>query len=253
MPILHEDERLDRVNEQISLIAKRDGLTFGTDALLLAAFVKPKPSGMAVELGTGTGIISLLCGARKRFATVYALEIQEDFATLAARNVALNGMADLVRVRHDDLREARPEDFGGEADTVFSNPPYMRTDTGKRNRSDRKYIARHEVCGTIGDFCAAAERLLKHGGTFSCVWRPDRLSDLMAAMREHHLEPKTMIFVHADKESEPSMVLCSARKGGATGMRILPPLFLHDEMGGGKRELSLRAQKIYDSLSFWED
>lgn len=252
MPILYEDERIDQVNEQISLIAKRDGLTFGTDAFLLAAFVKPRPSGLAIELGTGTGILSLLCAARRRFAKIYALEIQEDFATLAARNVILNGMEERVRVRHADIREAHAEDFGKEADAVFANPPYMKTDSGKRNESDRKYIARHEVCGAIGDFCASAERLLKHGGDFYCVWRPDRLTDLVAALRDCHLEPKMMVFVHADPESEPSMVLCSAKKGGASGMRILPPLFLHDRVGGGTRELSARAEKIYETMSFWE-
>lgn len=250
MPILYEDERLDQVNEDISLITKRDGLTFGTDAFLLASFVKPRPSGRAVELGAGTGILSLLCAARRRFATIYALEIQEDFATLAARNVVLNGMAERVRVRHADIRQTRAEELGGEVDAVFSNPPYMKVDSGKRNQSDRKFIARHEVCGEIDDFCAAAERLLKHGGSFYVVWRPDRLTDLMVALRAHRLEPKVMVFVHADGEKEPSMVLCSAKKGGASGMRILPPLMLH---GKGEGALSERAQKIYDTMSFWED
>jgi tRNA1Val (adenine37-N6)-methyltransferase len=143
---------------------------------------------------------------------------------------------------------------GGEVDVVFSNPPYMRTDSGKRNESDRKYIARHEVCGGIDDFCHAAARMLKHGGKFYCVWRPDRLSNLMAAMRAYRLEPKTMVFVHGDVESEPSMVLLSAIKGGASGMRVLPPLCLHDvrDRGAPKRALTARAQEIYDTMSFYE-
>ena len=40
---LFEDERLDEVNEKITLIQKKDGLTFGTDAFLLAAFIKANP------------------------------------------------------------------------------------------------------------------------------------------------------------------------------------------------------------------
>ena len=42
---LRADERLDKVNEQITLIQKKDGLTFGTDAYLLAAFIKQQKSG----------------------------------------------------------------------------------------------------------------------------------------------------------------------------------------------------------------
>ena len=254
MAKLLENERLDEVNEHLSLIQKKDGLTFGTDAYLLAAFARPQKRAYAVELGTGTGIISLLLAAKERFAKIWALEVQEEFSTLASRNVLLNRMETRVFVRHADLREFTVSDIGREVDVVFSNPPYMRTDSGKRNQSDGKYIARHEVCGDIGDFCAAAERLLKYGGRFYCVYRPDRLSELMEALKTHHLEPKTMVFVHADAASEPSMVLISATKGGAPSLRILPPLILHDRLEkSGNRPLSARAQKIYDTMSFYEE
>ena len=254
MQELFEDERLDQVNDHISLIAKRDGLTFSTDAFLLAAFAGSKRNGKAVELGAGTGIVSLLLAGRRRFASIHALEVQKDFADLALRNVRLNGMEDRVTVHCADIRDVRSEHLGGEADVVLANPPYMRTDSGKRNDSDRKYIARHEVFGGIDDFCRSASLLLKHGGSFVSVYRPDRLSDLMAAMRANRLEPKRMVFVHADADSEPSMVLISAKKGGAPGLRILPPLLLHDAPAtGAARELSARAARIYDTLSFTED
>ena len=142
MPRLSENERIDEVNEKISLIQKKDGLTFGTDAFLLAAFIRPQKRALAVELGTGTGIISLLLAAKERFEKIWALEVQEEFATLAARNVLLNRMETRVLVRHADLREFGVEEIDREVDVVFSNPPYMRTDSGKRNESDGKYIAR---------------------------------------------------------------------------------------------------------------
>ena len=241
------DERLDYVNEKITLIQKTDGLTFGTDAFLLAAYTDPKPSGTAAELGAGTGIVSLLCAARERFSRIYAFEIQKDFADIAQKNAEYNKLDDKVKVICKDVREASSKDTEREVDTVFANPPYMRTDSGKRNDSDRKYIARHEVCGDIGDFCRAAFKLLKHGGKFYCVWRPDRLTDLICAMRDNRLEPKKMTFVYADSGSEPSMVLVSAIKGGASGMRVSAPLLLYKE---GTREMSDAAQKIYDTMSF---
>ena len=250
---LREDERLDHVNEKIDLIQKKDGLTFGTDAFLLASFIKPKRSGRAAELGAGTGIISFLLAARDKFANVSAFEIQDDFAELARRNAELNSLDDKVSIICRDVRELRAAEFG-EYDVVFSNPPYMRTDSGKRNDSDRKYIARHEVLGGIGDFCSSASRLLKHGGRFYCVWRPDRLSELMGAMRDNRLEPKTMVFVHADEESEPSMVLVSATKFGAPSMRVLPPLLLHsrDSKSDRSRKMTDRAEKIYETMSFYD-
>lgn len=248
--ILGDGERLDTVNEQIKIIQKKDGLTFGTDAFLLASFIKGAPRARAVELGTGTGIISLLLSARSRVGRIYALEIQEDFADISRRNVLLNGMEERITVLCQDALSALPSDVGGEADIVFSNPPYMKTDSGKRNEHDYKYIARHEVCGDINGFCSAAFRLLKHGGKFYAVWRPDRLTDIIAAMRDNRLEPKIMTFVHADSESVPSMVLISATKGGSSGMRVTPPLMLYDS--ADRREMSNRAKKIYENMSFDE-
>ena len=246
--ILKDGERIDKVNEKLTIIQKKDGLTFGTDAFMLASFIKGNPKHRALELGAGTGIISLLLTARDRFSSISALEIQEDFADLALRNVSLNRMNDRIQVLCKDVRETTVEDIGGEVDVVFSNPPYMKTDSGKRNDSDYKYIARHEVCGDIDAFCAAAFRLLKHGGKFYAVWRPDRLTDIIASMRKNRLEPKIMTFVHADSESIPSIVLISATKGGASGMKVSAPLLLYD--GKDRSRMSDAAQKIYDTMSF---
>ena len=62
--LLLDGERLDKVNEDITLIQKEKGLTFGTDAYLLASYIRPRSNSVAVELGAGTGIISLLCAAK---------------------------------------------------------------------------------------------------------------------------------------------------------------------------------------------
>ena len=251
--IIREDERIDEVNEKLRLIQKKDGLTFGTDAFLLAAYMKPQKSAVAVELGCGTGIISLLAVARERFAFIHAIEIQPEFAELTERNISMNALSDRISAKCRDVRDLSARDTDGEVDVVFSNPPYMRTDSGKRNEADMKYIARHEVCGDIGDFCAAARRLLKHGGKFYCVWRPDRLTELLAALKENRLEPKTMTFVHADKDTPPSMLLLCAKKGAAPSVNISAPLILHSAKDKcGTRPLSARAQKIYDTMSFDE-
>ena len=249
--IIFEDERIDEVNENIRLIQKKAGLTFGTDAFLLAAYMKEQKRATAAELGCGTGIISLLCASRAKFSYIHAFEIQEEFASLTKRNISLNSLGERIECHLADVRNIRPEDIGGEVDVVFSNPPYMRTDSGKPNQSDAKNIARHEVCGGIYDFCACARRLLKHGGRFYCVWRPDRLADLFSAMRENRLEPKEMTFVHADTEAPPSIVLVCATLGGAPSLKVTPPLILHESFTGeSSRGLTARAHKIYDTMSF---
>lgn len=246
--ILFENETLTEVNENIKLIQNKNGLTFGTDAFLLASFIKAQKNSVAVELGGGTGIISLLCAEREKFSKIHCVEIQKNFADIINRNAKLNGLDDKVIALCGNVKDIKSSNLGIEVDAVFSNPPYMKTDSGKRNEHDEKYIARHEVCGDINDFCACAKRLLKHGGFFYCVWRPDRLVDLICAMRENSLEPKEICFVHANTKSAPSIVLIKAKKGAASGSVIYEPLFLNED--GNPKMLTERAKKIYEECNF---
>ncbi|MBE6538842.1 MAG: methyltransferase domain-containing protein [Ruminococcaceae bacterium] len=250
--ILNEGERFDLVNEKLRLIQKKDGLTYGTDAYLLAAYIRASKKARAAELGSGTGIVSLLCAAREKLNKIYAIEIQEDFAELCKRNAKLNELEDKVVSVYADARTITPEMLGGEVDIVFSNPPYMKVDSGKRNEHDEKFIARHEVCGDIDDFCSSAAKILRYGGLFYCVYRPDRLSDLFSAMKKSRLEPKHMTFVSADKDTQPSIVLIEAKKGASTGLKITQNLLLHDvsDKNEKSRALTPEAEKIYENCSF---
>ena len=247
------DEKTIKVNDDILLTQRVNGLTFGTDAYLLSAFVKSSPKSTCADLGSGTGIIPLLCAQRKKFSRIYAVEIQESFVSLIQRNAEQNSMSDIITPICADVRELKSGSLGGETDVVTANPPYMKVNSGRRNEHDEKFIARHEICGNIDDFCACAYRLLKHGGKFYTVWRPDRICDLIFALRHNKLEPKLITFVQATAYSEPSMVLIQSVKGGASGSRTTRPLILHDSPEDAKKSvLSADAQKIYESCSFEE-
>lgn len=244
-------EKITKINEDLNLIQKVNGLTFGTDAYLLCAFAKGGTKQICADLGSGTGVIPLLCAQRSKFNKIFAVEIQKDFVSLIERNAEINSLSEKVIPLSADVRDLKAADIGCELDAVTANPPYMKVDSGKRNEHDEKFIARHEVCGDINDFCACASRLLKHGGKFYTVWRPDRICDLIFTLRANKLEPKVMTFVHATAESEPSIVLVQSTKGASSGARITRPLILHnDRQDAAKGKLSPDAEAIYATCSF---
>ena len=220
---LKENERLDYVNDNIELIQDTDGLTFGTDALLLAGYINGKYNN-AIELGGGTGIISMLLLARDKVKEIQCLEVQKEFAELISRNAEHNRLSDKLHAICTDIRDYLTD---RECDLVFTNPPYMKTSSGKSNLDDKKNIARHEVAGTVYDFCKYGAKMLKYGGAFAVVYRPDRLIDLIDAMRSSGLEPKRMTYVHANEKAEPSMVLIEAKKGGKCGLKLTRPLLIY--------------------------
>jgi len=246
---MNNNERIDEINDSLRLIQKIGGLTFGSDAYLLYAYMKKKPRARAADLGAGTGIISLLALNRGKYSHVHAIEVQESFATLISRNALLNSLDTSLTVHHLDLRDANPELVGGELDVVFSNPPYMTVSSGFLNEDEGKRIARHEMFGTIRDFSSCADRLLKYGGSFYIVYRPDRLSDLLASLRASHMEIKRMTFVHATVKHPPSLVLIEAKKGASVGLFLTKPLILADEYGNQTEDI----KKIYELGEFGKD
>ena len=223
--MIYENERIDIVNDSISLIQKPDGLTFGTDALLLAGYIHGNFK-KGAELGGGSGIISMLAVTRGKIESCQAIEVQEEYADLISRNAELNSLRDKLSAYCSDIRLLPVSE---DCDVVFTNPPYMKADGGRLNKTDAKTIARHEIHGDITDFAVAGKKLLKYGGAFYAVYRPDRLTDIIYALRENGLEPKRVTFVHADKDSESSMVLIEAKRGGKSGMHLTKPLIIYSD------------------------
>ncbi len=241
---LEKNERIDYVNDKLSLIQKVDGLTFGTDALLLAGYISGKHQS-GVEIGGGSGIISMLVLTRDKVARVECVEVQEEYAALIGKNAELNSLADRLTPVHADVRDYRPD---GECDVVFTNPPYMKATSGAHNERTAKTVARHEIFGDIRELCHAGARILKFGGTFAVVYRPDRLIDLIAAMRDEGLEPKRMTFVHANAEAEPSMVLIEGKRGGRSGLLLTKPLIIYKDKS--HKEYGEDMSYIMDNGSF---
>jgi len=229
---------LQPIDETHFLFQYPDGFSFGTDAVLLSGFIRCRKRSVGVELGTGTGIIPILLSIHKDFQKIYALEIQPEYAELARENVSLNHMEDQIEVIEGDLKEASrlvpaPCDF------VFSNPPYMKKNSGKINDTEAKCIARHEISCDIYDVCRSASSLLQDKGDFFCVYRMQRLCDLLDAMRQNSLEPKDLIPVISTPNGEPYLVLVRAVKGAASDLRCRSPFWIQDADGNRTKECQL--------------
>lgn len=240
---VNQDERIDNVDEKISLIQKIDGFSYGTDAVLLAGYIRKMPKKTAVEFGTGTGIISLLCEEHNKFQKIYSVEVQSEYFDLLKRNIAYNN-SKIVPI-NADIRKISPVDFGGEVDVVFSNPPYMKTDSGKSNTDLGKNTARHEVEGGIDDFCGAAGRILKHGGLFYCVYRPDRAIDLICALRNNNLEPKRMTYVYPYIDGRACLMLVEAKKGAASSVFTTKPFIIFNSPTESNSDNTADMDKLY--------
>ena len=205
--------------------------TFGTDAVLLAAFAAPKKRDIACDMGTGCGIIPLMWCRDGLCKSVTALDISESACEQVRQSVKLNNLSDKLNVVCGDLRHAGELLTQGSFDIVTMNPPYFSKDSGKISSSDGALIARHEVMCSFDEVARAAGVLLKFGGYFCVCHRPERLTDVMCAMRHNAIEPKTLCVVAHTESAAPRLILVRGKKGGKPGLKIEPRLILKNSDG----------------------
>ncbi len=245
-----ENERIDDLQRGgLRLIAKRDSFRFGTDAVLLADFASVKNGARVADLGTGSGVLPFLIGARVEGTTFDAIEIQEDMCDMAVRSVQMNGWQERVKVHCINLKDA-PAALGHEKfDAVVSNPPYGKLGEGMLPPKKSDAIARFEVECTLEDVAHVAFRLLKNGGSFYMVHQMRRLLEILDVTRANNLAPKRLRCLYPKASSEGKLVLIECVKNGNCALRWLPPLIQFDEDG----EYTPEARRIYGMGSGDED
>lgn len=180
-PVLPErDETLGSFfHGRIRVLQKKHGYRFSVDAPLLADFIKTSAADEVLELGTGSGIISLLLSI-KPFKKITALEIQPRLADLARRNVLLNGLEDRIEVVRTDLTVFEP---GRRFDLIFSNPPYIKRGAGILSPTGEKAAAKHELFCGLTDVLGRSAAWLRENGRACFIYPERRRKDFLDAAR----------------------------------------------------------------------
>lgn len=239
-------------------VIQKTGFGYGVDAVLLAAFAAGETGAAAArddsegcitaaDLGTDCGIVAFIYAHKVPVAKVLGVEKREDAVRRAEEAVCINGMEDRVKILACDVADIADgsADAGtGIYDAVLSNPPYFRKDAALPSASSDRYTARHETTAGIREFSQAASVMLKPGGRFYLVHRPDRLADIFAALRIAGLEPKEMQLVSPRQGEPANIVLISSVKGGGPQLKMLPELSVHTSDGGYTQEIL----RIYERL-----
>ena len=210
----------------LKILQKKDGFRFGSDAVFLCDFIKTRKTGKKIsiaDLGTGTGIIPLLLHAFLSPARIDAYEIDKPTADMASRSIALNNITN-IDVHNIDIKDTALLNSKGKIDIVTANPPYFKMGSGFISKKADVCAARSEQIMTLEDCVYAANKLLKYGGYFYLVHKPERLCDIFFLMRKYKIEPKRMQFSANTHYSPPSLVFIEGKLGAKPEIKILPTL-----------------------------
>lgn len=167
---LKAGERLDDLQiKGYEIIQSPGRFCFGMDAVLLSSYAKIRNRELALDLGTGTGILPILLEAKNEGEHYTGLEIQEESADMARRSVSHNGLEDKIDIVTGDIKEASGIFGAASFHVITTNPPYMIGEHGLKNEKEALYIARHEALCTLDDILRESARLLKPKGRFYMV------------------------------------------------------------------------------------
>lgn len=230
--VIEPQERVDDLHRNgYRIIQDPKRFCFGIDAVLLSGFADVKKQEVMLDLGTGTGILPILLEAKTEGSHFTGLEIQPESAQMAERSVLLNELQGKISIVEGDIKEVTSYFPSASFDVVTSNPPYMQDGGGLRNEFSPKAIARHELLCNLEDVIKGAAKMLKPKGRFYMVHRPNRLTDIFVLLRQYHLEPKRLRFVHSYIDKEPSMLLVEASRGGKPMVKVEKPFIVYEKEG----------------------
>ena len=243
---LKENEVIDDLEfENLKIIQNNKWFKYGIDSVLLSDFAKKiKKNTKVLDIGTGTGIISILLAKKTEAKEIVGIEIQEDVADMAKRSVELNNLQNKVKIINDNILNIEnyfPNEY---FDNIVTNPPYQKNNSGLKNENEKQLISRHEVKCSLEDIINKAFKLLRDNGNFYMIHRPERLVDILYLMRKSRLEPKEIRFVHPKAKEKPNLVLIKGVKYSGKFLKVLEPLIVYEENG----EYTDEILKIYNKF-----
>lgn len=148
--------------KQFEIEQDRCAMKVGTDGVLLGAWAQ---GGCRIlDIGSGTGLISLMMAQRFPEAEVVGIDMDADACGQARENVMASPFRDRV-----EIECCRLQDFGGVGvfDAIVSNPPFF-VDSLK-NPDSKRTMARHTDSLPFRDLFAGVKRLLSDEGVFSAI------------------------------------------------------------------------------------
>lgn len=218
---------MEKLGDNLSICVTPDH-KFGTDAFLLASFTNAKRRDKIVDLGTGCGIIPLVLYKKFSPEIIYGIDIQKKAIEQFLHTVSVCKLEERIFPIEKDLKDLKGVLPFDTFDVVTCNPPYKTADTGILSKKTSHQIARHEILCNIFDVCNTASKLLKTGGKLCICQRPERLADVISAMRENNIEPKRLKMVAKNDKTAPWLFLIEGKKGSRPYMDIEPTLQVMD-------------------------
>jgi tRNA1Val (adenine37-N6)-methyltransferase len=199
--------------KEFSIAQDRCAQKIGTDGVLLGAWASSHQEPRTIlDIGAGTGVISLMLAQRYTHATIEAVEIDVDSFEQATENFEDSPWGDRLFCFHAEFQEFY-EEVEERYDLIVSNPPFYNSSNikGEDQIEDKRQQARFDNALPFEELVYGVYQLLETNGTFACIIPKDRETRFLEIAAHFQLLPARTTYVQGTKDSKVKRCLIEFR------------------------------------------
>ena len=196
-----------------------------TDSMVLGDFVRLPGNARVLDLGAGCGTLGLMLCGKDAHCHVTGIELDPAAHKAALENIRRNCLQGRMESICGDFRSLACQFAPGSFSVCVSNPPYFSGGFA----STAAPLARQDLCCTTQELCRSAGVMLKYGGDFFVVHKPEKLAHLIACGSSSGLEAKRLLLLRHRPDGPVSLIALQLRKGGKPGLVIEEAALFHPD------------------------
>lgn len=177
----------------------------GTDAVLLGAISSVKKAVNILEVGSGSGIISLMLAQRNKSANILTLDIDKNAAELSDLNFKNSPFSARLSTRNIDFKELSLSD---KFDLIICNPPYFEVTP----QTEKDKVARQKTHLNFYDLISNASKVLSKKGIFSVIIPAESGEEFEKLAFENSLYLYKKVIIFGRENIKPKRLILEFKK-----------------------------------------
>ena len=178
----------------------------GTDAMLLGAYIDASRQSLGLDIGAGTGVLSLMLAQRNPTIQITCIEIDEKSSEECSSNIKESPWSNRIHLINNDFIDSQ---FTHKFDLIFTNPPYYLTDNSSNESNERtKHITPDTLLGWLNKIAD----LLTTKGDFWMIWPSETSQKIIEMAHDSGLHVAKKINVYSKKNKLSRNILCFSRE-----------------------------------------
>lgn len=234
------------LDKRVKIFQPTDGYRASTDAVFLSSLLdskKIKKGDTILDVGSGTGAISLCLATRLKNVKITGVDIQKDLVELSNKSAKENSYDDFLTYVNEDIRK-KTSLPSGTFNFVITNPPYSDHDMPSPNES--KKLAHNHQDFDLTSWLSFCLKMLKPKGYLLVINRAEALNEIITAI-DKKAGSINIIPFYSKVGQDAKRVAIIAQKTAKGITKILPPFYTHNDDGSytDKAQSILRLGKGY--------